>query len=128
MSPTSDAFCPPRFWIIKRRQMTNYRSRFCWTFVLSISRQNLACTFHLFTRAIHLELVTDMTTEKFLLAFRRFVSRRGLCKTIHSDNAKTFKRADMELKILWNFPSSKETQEFFTEKLITWKFIAERAA
>ena len=80
------------------------------------------------TRAIHLELVTDMTTEKFLLAFRRFVSRRGLCNTIYSDNAKTFKRAHKELNVLWDSLSSKELQEFFAARRISWKFIAEKAA
>ncbi|GFY57936.1 integrase catalytic domain-containing protein [Trichonephila inaurata madagascariensis] len=43
------------------------------------------------TRALHLELVTSFTTE----AFRRFISRRGLCTVIYSDNAKTFKRAEI---------------------------------
>lgn len=80
------------------------------------------------TRAIHLELVSDMTTENFLLAFRRFLSRRGFCNTIYSDNARTFKRAQKELKVLWNSLSSNELQEFFAEKWITWKFIVEKAA
>ncbi|GFV54376.1 integrase catalytic domain-containing protein [Trichonephila clavipes] len=40
------------------------------------------------TRALHLELVTSLTTEAFLLAFRRFISRRGLRTVIYSDNAK----------------------------------------
>ena len=44
-------------------------------------------------RAIHLELVPDLTTESFLLAFRRFTSRCGNPKTIISDNAPTFKKA-----------------------------------
>lgn len=43
------------------------------------------------TRAVHLELVSSLSTESFLLAFKRFISRRGLCKIIYSDNAKTFK-------------------------------------
>ncbi|GFU11580.1 integrase catalytic domain-containing protein [Trichonephila clavipes] len=42
------------------------------------------------TRALHLELVSDMTTNSFLLVFRRFLTRRGNCKVIYSDNAKTF--------------------------------------
>ena len=80
------------------------------------------------TRAVHLELVSDQTTERFLLALKRFIARRGLCKTIYSDNAKTFKRADQDLKELWKSIIGSELTEFFTDKGITWKFIAERAA
>ena len=77
------------------------------------------------TRAVHLELVSDQTTENFLLALKRFIARRGLCKVIYSDNAKTFKRADQDLKELWKSIKGSELTEF---KGITWKFIAERAA
>lgn len=43
------------------------------------------------TRAIHLELCTDASTEKFLLAWRRFASTRGVhCKTVWSDNGGNF--------------------------------------
>ena len=34
------------------------------------------------TRAVHLELVNSLSLTHFLLAFRRFVSRRGLPKTV----------------------------------------------
>lgn len=44
------------------------------------------------------ELIKDLTTKYFLLAFRRFVSRRVLCHVIHSDNARTFKTADVEIE------------------------------
>ncbi|GBM08427.1 hypothetical protein AVEN_240592-1, partial [Araneus ventricosus] len=47
------------------------------------------------TRAIHLEVVSSLSTEHFLLAFRRFISRRGICPTVNSDNAMTFKSADI---------------------------------
>lgn len=80
------------------------------------------------TRAVHLELVSDMSTENFLLALKRFISRRGLCKVMYSDNAKTFKRADQDLKELWKGIKDPRLQEFFSEKGITWRFIAERAA
>ncbi|XP_057711992.1 uncharacterized protein LOC130929085 [Corythoichthys intestinalis] len=80
------------------------------------------------TRAVHLELVSDQSTEHFLLALKRFIARRGLCKVIYSDNAKTFKRADQDLKNLWRSFNGAELREFFTDKGVTWKFIAERAA
>ncbi|XP_071169838.1 uncharacterized protein [Mytilus edulis] len=43
------------------------------------------------TRAVHIELVQDLTTHSFLLAFRRFVSRRSLPKIMISVNASTYK-------------------------------------
>ena len=80
------------------------------------------------TRAIHLELVNNMTTQEFLLAFRRFISRRGLCSVIYSDNAKTFKRAEIELKELWNVINHNEVKKFYADHGISWKYIVERAA
>ena len=50
------------------------------------------------TRCIHLELTSDLTSEVFLLAFRRFVGRRGCPQTLFSDNALTYKSASAELK------------------------------
>ncbi|GBM76640.1 hypothetical protein AVEN_234859-1 [Araneus ventricosus] len=50
------------------------------------------------TRALHLELVPTMTTEFFLMAFRRFIHRRGNCRIMYSDNAKTFKMSNRELE------------------------------
>lgn len=34
------------------------------------------------TRAIHLELAEDMTTQTFIAAFRRFISRQGIPQSI----------------------------------------------
>ena len=45
------------------------------------------------TRAVHLELVENLSVPIFLQAFRRFTSQRGLPSTIFTDNAKTFKAA-----------------------------------
>ncbi|XP_036343159.1 uncharacterized protein LOC118752380 [Rhagoletis pomonella] len=50
------------------------------------------------TRAIHLELVSDMTTEAFLAALRRFFSQRGYCSDLYSDCATTFVGANACLK------------------------------
>ncbi|XP_025155826.1 uncharacterized protein LOC112588860 [Harpegnathos saltator] len=50
------------------------------------------------TRAIHLELVSDYSTASFLNAFSRFCARRGLPRSIYSDNGTTFVGADRELR------------------------------
>lgn len=42
------------------------------------------------TKAVHLELVTDLSTERFIQALRRFVARRGICTDIYSDNGTNF--------------------------------------
>ena len=55
------------------------------------------------TRAIHLEIVTSLSVEEFLLAFRRFVARRHQPQHIISDNATTFKAAAQILTIKWEF-------------------------
>ncbi|XP_011684293.1 PREDICTED: uncharacterized protein LOC105447785 [Wasmannia auropunctata] len=52
------------------------------------------------TRAVHLEVASDYTAEGFLAAYRRFVSRRGLCATMHSDQGTNFIGADAQLKRL----------------------------
>ncbi|XP_062534626.1 uncharacterized protein LOC134203792 [Armigeres subalbatus] len=52
------------------------------------------------TKAVHLELVVDLSTAKFLQAFRRFISRRGLCTDVYSDNGKNFVGAAHELRKL----------------------------
>ncbi|XP_043485240.1 uncharacterized protein LOC122513072 [Leptopilina heterotoma] len=54
------------------------------------------------TRAIHLELVSDLETKTFLGAFNRFTSRRGQCIKVFSDNARTFVGAERELKALFS--------------------------
>lgn len=41
-------------------------------------------------RAVHLELVTALTTDEFLFAFRRFVARRGVPKSLLSDHGAQF--------------------------------------
>ena len=80
------------------------------------------------TRAVHLELVSSQSTEHFLLALKRFIARRGLCKVIYSDNAKTFKRADQDMKELWRSIKDPQLLEYFSQRGISWRFIAERAA
>ncbi|XP_054709284.1 uncharacterized protein LOC129218990 [Uloborus diversus] len=45
------------------------------------------------SRAVHLELVLNLSTDTFILDFKRFINRRGMIRIIYSDNASTFKKA-----------------------------------
>lgn len=58
------------------------------------------------TKAVHLEVVLDSTTEIFLAALKRFVARRGLCAEIHSDCGTAFVGADRELRSLLHTPKA----------------------
>jgi hypothetical protein len=79
------------------------------------------------TKAIHLELVSDCTSDSFLAAFRRFISRRGNVTTMYSDNGTNFVGANKELQTLKQlFKDSQFQQELFSESLkynTNWKFI-----
>ncbi|XP_059046734.1 uncharacterized protein LOC131842217 [Achroia grisella] len=59
------------------------------------------------TKAIHIELVGDLTSNSFLCALRRFISRRGKPTDIFSDNGTSFVGAYNEInKFLKNDCSS----------------------
>lgn len=37
------------------------------------------------TKSVHLEVVTNLTTEAFIRALKRFIARRGRCQTLFSE-------------------------------------------
>ena len=49
------------------------------------------------TRAVHIEVCSDLSADAFLATFTRFTSRRGLPKTMYSDNGKNFVGASYKL-------------------------------
>ncbi|GFW22563.1 integrase catalytic domain-containing protein, partial [Trichonephila clavipes] len=75
-------------------------------------------------RALHLELVSYISTAVFLLSFRRFLAKRGRPRIIYSDNDTNFRGAYNELvDIDWN-----EVSRYAEIQRITWKFIPPTAA
>ncbi len=67
-------------------------------------------------RAIHLEVVQDLTAEEGLLALRRMISSRGVPTVITSDNAQHFKLLSEIL-----------SDQYCVEEKINWKFIPQLA-
>ncbi|XP_062529977.1 uncharacterized protein LOC134200667 isoform X2 [Bombyx mori] len=54
-------------------------------------QKSYICLFVCFaSRAVHLELVTDLSSDAYLLALKRFISRRGKPIEIYSDNGRNF--------------------------------------
>ena len=76
------------------------------------------------TRAVHLEVMSDLSFEQFELAFTNFSARRGIPNTVYSDNAKTFIVAKRLVQM--NEEMAAKVIEAYKSKL-TWVFNASRA-
>lgn len=74
-------------------------------FVIKILRNKTdkayMCIFVCFsTRAVHLELVVDLSTAAFMRALQRFIACPGKCASIYSDNAKNFVGTSCEKSLI----------------------------
>ncbi|XP_066141168.1 uncharacterized protein [Euwallacea fornicatus] len=78
-------------------------------------------------KAVHIEVVTDLTSDGFLSMLKRFVSRRGLCSFIYSDNATNFVGCNNELRAIQNIVRSSPLQNFLTNSNIKWQFMPARS-
>ncbi|GFV57926.1 integrase catalytic domain-containing protein [Trichonephila clavipes] len=81
------------------------------------------------TKACHLEIVTDLSSEAFIAALKRFFSRRGKSERIFSDNATNFVGTQLELKRLREIMSNcvSNLSKFLCEEHVEWSFIPPRA-
>ena len=80
------------------------------------------------TKAVHLELVSDLTTSSFIATLRRFIGRRGIRSTIWSDHGMNFVRAEKEIHMLLRQDEkfARAIVAFCTSQQIKWKFIPKR--
>ena len=80
-------------------------------------------------KAVHLEIVSDLTTEALIAALRSFIARRGGTPFIRSDHGSKFIGANNELKDLQNVLPNPSTHtsvsNFCTANNVQWKFIPE---
>ena len=76
------------------------------------------------TRVVHLEILSNQTTQEFIQALKRLLVRRGRPKVIYSDNAKIFEKASMWIKKVYK---DERMQESLVTELVKWKFNLSRA-
>ena len=74
------------------------------------------------TRAVHLEMAFDLSTDGFLNAFSRMASRRGLPEEMTSDNGTNFVGANNELRQLINRLDKDRIRQRTADKGIKWRF------
>ncbi|XP_062533726.1 uncharacterized protein LOC134202744 [Armigeres subalbatus] len=79
------------------------------------------------TKAVHLELATDLSTACFIQALRRFISRRGKCAKLFSDNGTNFVGARNAMEKLLQNLRSREYNEavsrWCADEGMQWSFI-----
>ncbi|XP_055715552.1 uncharacterized protein LOC129809615 [Phlebotomus papatasi] len=111
---------------------------FCGPFQIKLplrggrSTKMYVCVFICFiSRAIHLELVSDLSTEAFLASFKRFIARRGKPTDVFCDNGKNFVGASSHLADVQQFLSEKTTRHIITKNAaddnISFHFIPPRS-
>jgi len=71
-------------------------------------------------KAIHLEIVTDLSTDAFLAALDRFVARRGIPANIYSDCGTNYVGAACQLKAF--FWDAKTQNRVSSHLPCTWHF------
>ena len=81
------------------------------------------------SKAVHIELVTDLSSNSFILCLQRFIGRRGLPERIYSDNATNFVGASRELQELKEamLSHAEEVEKFAANKGVSFSFIPPRA-
>ena len=78
------------------------------------------------TKAVHLELVSDLTSEGCIAAMKRFFSRRGKAENIYSDNGTNFVGAKNEIFDLYKLLTSRayndKMSHWLADESINWHF------
>lgn len=93
-------------------------------------RKNYVCLFVcLVTKAVHLEIISDLTSQAAIATLKRFIARRGKCSKIVSDNATNFVGANRELQELAKLAQNQNESliRFLADEAIEWEFIPPRS-
>ncbi|XP_033229659.1 uncharacterized protein LOC117181203 [Belonocnema kinseyi] len=95
------------------------------------TKANLCIVVRFATKAVHLELAVDLTTDAFLSCLQHFVSRRGRPQGMFSDNGTNFVGAKNEFndlaRLLLDTEHEKRVTNFSSREGINWHFIPAHA-
>lgn len=78
----------------------------------------------LFSRAVHIDLITDYSTDAFLQGFRRFMSLRGTPNDVYSDPGSQIQGANNVLKEMVKNLDEGKMKEFAIHEKLRWHFTA----
>ncbi|XP_076382766.1 uncharacterized protein LOC143260626 [Megalopta genalis] len=106
----------PKNRVTRARPFQNVGVDYCGPFFIKEKKVRNRCKIKTYvaifvcfvTKAVHLELTSDLTTESCLGAFKRFFARRGKATNIYSDNGTNFVGAKNEITEVQRFLSSNE--------------------
>ena len=88
----------------------------------AISKQYEAIFMYLASRALHIQLAGDVSTDSFVLALRRFTARRGNPQTKTSNNGTNFVSAQRELSDAIQKLDQHKIRDELNQKPNQWKF------
>lgn len=102
------------YFLLKESKRRNAKTQKCWVVLF-------VC---LSTRAVYIDLVSDISTASFLSALDRFISRRGVPSRICSDLGTNFVGAARELKEVYSalIQNNPQLVNYCEERKIIWTF------
>lgn len=78
-------------------------------------------------KAVHIEVISDLTSDGFLSLLKRFVARRGIPANIYTDNATCFVGSKNELIKIRNLTETDSFQDYLSNVNIKWHFMPARS-
>ncbi|GFY22187.1 integrase catalytic domain-containing protein [Trichonephila clavipes] len=110
-------FCGPFYIKYKGQRKGVYNKIYVCIFICFVSK------------AVHLDIVTDLTSNAFIATLKRFIFRRDKCAKLYSDNATNFVGANIELKKMFNLVCKPDEAlaSYMASEGIYWKFLPPRA-
>ena len=75
-------------------------------------------------RATHVELAGDLSIDSFILAFKRFIARRGQPKVMFSDDGSNFRGKEKKLGDLFSKTDFDKVSKTLTNYKINQKFVS----